>query len=222
MSSNPRYQQSSGCRNTPYFARQPRSVPHPLPSIKYTSVANISYSPALEAISEFTLLMLRLLLFCMKHLYDCQHLVNDRTDFGRLLYFFEVCRITLKKLVFISPFSFNWLQIRILKRPFKHNFGNEIRKIKLWIFIIFEISLKHATVSRKVPESLYRKLSMQKIKETDFCTWQSSGHPTNGNVAVWVTCTVKLYLRPMSIMNRRYLAIHFIVEIFWILYKSRV
>jgi hypothetical protein len=50
--------------------------------------------------------------------------------FGRLLYFLEVCRITLNNLVFISPFSFNWLQIRILECPFKHTFGNEIRKLK--------------------------------------------------------------------------------------------
>ena len=78
--SNPRDQQSSGCRTTPYSARRPQSVPHPLPRVKYTSVANISYSPTFEAITEFTLLVLVLSLFRMKHLYDCQHLVNSRTD----------------------------------------------------------------------------------------------------------------------------------------------
>lgn len=60
-----------------------------------------------------------------------------RKYFGRLLYFFEVCRITLKNLVFISPFSFNWLQIRILERPFKHTFGNEIRKLEWQSFQYF-------------------------------------------------------------------------------------
>jgi hypothetical protein len=54
-------------------------------SIRYralntTSVANIIYSPIFETINEFTFSMVRLSLFCMKDLYDCQHLVNSRTD----------------------------------------------------------------------------------------------------------------------------------------------
>ena len=57
---NPRYQESSGCRSTPYPERPTWSVPHHLPCINYTSMANISYSSAFKAINEYTLLIYNL------------------------------------------------------------------------------------------------------------------------------------------------------------------